>query len=285
MKAKITALAAGLLCACVLSLAQVAHAAEPFKGNWTLSNFNQGMVHFALTHRMHGGNSSHSTDWPVGEFLGLDFSVPGKREVQFHITRDAGRFDCEGYLNDNEGAGLFRFTANPQYPKDMQALGFTGIDEEKQFSMAATDVTVDFARQIKRENLTGLDTGKLIAFRIFNVDSQFIREMRAEGITTNESDKLIAFRVHGVTPAFARGVRNAGFEVSEDQLIAFRVHGVSLEFIEKVRGLGFRETDADQLVAMRVHGVTPEYIARMQSRGMKDLTIDKMINLRVHGID
>ncbi len=283
MKARFTALAAGLLCASVLSLAQ---AAEPFKGNWTLSTSEQaGMVHFALSHRMNGGHSNHSTDWPAGEFLGLDLAATGKRAVTFHITRDAGRFDCEGYLNNAEGAGLFVFTANPQYPKDMEAIGFGGIDADKQFAMAVTDVTVDFARQIKRENLIGLDTDKLIAFRIFRVDSQYIHGLRAEGLPATSADRLIAFRVHGVTPAFARAVRNAGLETSEDQLIAFRVHGVSPEFIDQVRGLGFDKPSSNQLVAMRVHGVTPDFISRMQSRGIKDLTVDKMIDLRVHGID
>ncbi len=288
MKARFTALAAGLLCASVLALAcpPRAVAAEPFKGSWTLSTSGQpGMVHFALMHRMHGGNSNHSTDWPAGEFLGVDLNAPGRRDVTFHITRDAGRFDCEGYLKDAEGAGLFTFTANPQYPKDMQALGFTGIDEEKQFAMAVTDVTVDYARQMKRENLANLDTDKLIAFRIFRVESQFIHALRAEGLTARDADKLIAFRVHAVTPELARAMRDAGIEASEDKLIAFRVHGVTPEFIARVRELGYENLDSNQLVAMRVHGVTPEFITRMKARGIKDLSIEKMVSLRIHGID
>jgi hypothetical protein len=286
MIAKVAALGAGLFCASVLALAQIAQAAEPFKGNWTMSKSGQkDVVHFGLSHRMHGGNSNHSNDWPTGEFRGVDLSAPGKHEVQFHITRDAGRLDCEGYLNNGEGAGLFRFTAAPQFSKDMQVLGFPGIDEETQFAMAITDVTVDFARQMMREKLSGLDADKLVAFRIFDVNSQFIRELRAEGVTTFESDKLIAFRVHKVTPELVRAARKAGLELSEDQLIAFRVHGVSPEFIEKVEALGYKNLDPDQLIAMRVHRVTPEYIAVMQTRDIKDLTIDKMISLRVHGID
>ncbi len=288
MKARFTALAAGLLCASVLVLAcpPRAVAAEPFKGDWTLSSSGQpGMVQFALMHRMHGGNSHHSTDWPVGEFLGVDLDAKGKRDVAFHISRDAGRFDCKGFLEDSEGAGLFTFTANAQYPKDMRALGFTDIDEEKQFAMAVTDVTVDFARQIKRENLSGLDTDKLIAFRIFRVDSQFIHALRAEGLSAREAGKLIAFRVHGVTPEYVRAMRGAGLEAGEDRLIAFRVHGVTPEFVDQVRSLGFENLDSGQLVAMRVHGVTPEYITRLRSRGLKDLTIEKMIGMRVHGID
>ena len=67
--------------------------------------------------------------------------------------------------------------------------------------MAIHDVTQEFARTMKAENLSGLDTDKLIAFRIFNVTPQFIRELRAEGLPAKNADTLIAFRVHEVTPA------------------------------------------------------------------------------------
>src|SRR5690349_8014448 len=108
MKARFTALAAGLLCASVMSAASAASATKTFNGDWTLSSSEQpGMVHFSLMHRLHGGKSHHSTDWPAGEFLGVDLNAAGKRDVTFHIERDAGRFDCEGYLNDGQGAGLF----------------------------------------------------------------------------------------------------------------------------------------------------------------------------------
>jgi hypothetical protein len=257
MKMRMTALAAGLLCASVLAFVQVASAASEFKGNWTLAASDQaGMVRFGLMQRLNGGNMQSESDWPASVFTGLDLTARGKRDVQFNITRDAGRFDCEGYLNDGEGAGLFRFIPNAQYPAEMKALGFDGIDAEKQFAMAVHDVTVEFARQMKSQKLIGLDTEKLIAFRIFNVDAQFIRELRAEGLSTNKADGLIAFRVHKVTPAMVRDLRAAGFEPSEDQLIA-----------------------------MRVHGATPEFIADLRARGLQNLTIDQVISLRVHGID
>ena len=86
---------------------------------------------------------------------GLDLAVQGKRDVQFAITRDAGRFDCEGYLKDGEGAGIFHFTPDASYVKSMKALGFTGIDDEKQFAMAVHDVTLEFAKAMKAEKLDG----------------------------------------------------------------------------------------------------------------------------------
>jgi hypothetical protein len=280
---KVLALA---MCAWTLATAQLASAAEDFKGSWTITPSTEaGKVQFGLMHRHNGGNLHHESDWPQSAFQGLDLSVRGKRDVNFSIDRDAGRFTCEGYVNNGDGAGIFRFAPDSKYAGAMDALGFTGVDDEKQFAMAVHDVTLDFAKAIKAERLTDMDTDKLIAFGIFDVTPQFIREMRAEGLPATDSDKLVAFRIHGVTPAMVRDVRRSGLSPTEDQFVAMRIHGVTPEFIDKVEGLGFKNPGLDQLVAMRIHGVTPEFINDMKSRGLKNLTIDQLVNLRIHGID
>ena len=245
-----------LLFVCALSFSQPSRAAEDFKGNWTIAPSNEaGQVRFALMHRMHGGSSHHESDWPTSAFQGLDLAARGKRDVHFTITRDAGRFNCEGYLSDGEGAGLFHFALDPKFVQAMSALGFDGIDDEKQFAMAVHDITLDFARQMKGEQLTGLETDTLIAFRIHGVTPQFIRELRAEGLTTTQSDSFIAFRIHGVTPAMVRDVRQSGLAASDDQLIAMRIHGVSSEFIADMKLRGLKNLTVDQLVSLRIHGI------------------------------
>jgi hypothetical protein len=282
------ALRALVLLASILSMAP-ATAAEELKGTWSiLKSDAPGKVRFGLAHRLHGSQSQHESDWPVSAFQGLDpsmMSADGRRDVTFAIQRDAGRFDCEGYLKNGEGAGIYRFTPDAQYAQRLHTLGFTGIDRDKQFAMAVHDVSVEFARAIKAEKLDSLDTDKLIAFRIFDVTPAFIHELRVEGLAATDADRLVAFRVHGVTPAMVRDLRASDLTVSEHMLIAFQVHGVSAEFIDQVEKLGFGKPDAEQLVAMRVHGVTPEFITDMRSRGLKNLTIEQLINLRVHGID
>ncbi len=281
---KVETLLAAAICAWMLNAA--VFAAGEFKGNWTLMPSKEaGKVQFGLFHRHDGGNSHSENDWPVSAFQGLDLATRARHDVKFTIARDAGRFDCDGYLTEGEGAGIFRFTHNAQFARAMSDLGFDGIDENKQFAMAVHDVTLEFARTMKAEKLSGFDTEKLIAFRIFDVNPQFIREMRAEGLAATDSDSLIAFRVHGVSSRMVRELKNAGIEVDEDQLIAFRVHGVTPEFAAKVEAMGFKDVEPDQLIAMRVHGVTPEFISEMKSRGLKDLSIDKLVALRVHGID
>ena len=253
-----------LLCSLGTWLRAGVDAAEDFKGNWTIMASDQaGKVRFGLIHHRDGGNSQHQSDWATSAFQGLDLTTRGKRDVQFTITRDAGRFSCEGFLNDGEGAGIFHFTPDAKFAPAMSALGFTGIDEEKQFAMAVHDITAEFAKQMKSENLSALDTDKLIAFRIFGVTRDFIRELRAEGLPATHSDQLVAFRIHGVSPAMVREVRKAGLKPSEDQFIAMRIHGVTPEFIAKIEGLGYRHPELDQLVAMRIHGVTPEFITNL----------------------
>lgn len=287
---------------------------EVRKGDWTISKSDEpGKVEFSLIARHHGGTSSHQSDWPQSQFQGVDFAKAGRQDVHFTIARDAGKIDCEGFLKDGEGAGIFRFQADPNYAGQMQSLGFP-IDEEKQFSMAVQDVSLDFAKQMKGEHLSGLDADKLIAFRIFGVDVAFIEAIRAEGLNISECDKLVAFRIHGVTALMIRSLHQAGYKPDEDtliamrihgatpewisqlkqrgydhveleKLIAFRIHGVSPEFIQKLQGLGYSHPDPDELITMRIHNVTPEYIADMRSRGMKDLSIDQLVNMKIHGID
>jgi hypothetical protein len=274
------------ICVLALGFATAAQAEQNLKGTWSIERSEKaGQVHFGLRHRSENHNSNFENDHPVNAFTGLDLATPGKHDVSFAMVRDAGRLDCEGYIKDGEGAGTYRFTPDAKYPAAMRAIGFDGVDSEKQFAMALHDVSLDYAKQMKAENLTDLETDKLLAFRIFNVNPQFIREMRATGLPARDANRLIAFRVHGVTPAIVEELRRAHIDADENQLIAFRVHGVTPEYVQKVGKLGFGSPNPDQLVAMRVHGVTPEYIAGLQKRGVKDLTIDKVVALKVHGID
>src|SRR6266567_173143 len=289
-------------------------SSEVRSGDWTISKSDEaGKVEFSLIEHRHHGQSSHQSDWPASSFQGVDFSKPRRQDVHFTIARDAGKIECEGFLNNGEGAGLFHFQPDANYPREMQALGFS-VDDEKQFSMAVMDVTLDFAKQMKNEHLSDLDADKLIAFRIFHVDSAFIQELRAEGLKISDSDKLVAFRIHGVTAQMIRSLHQAGYSPDEDtliamrihgatpewmeqlkklgydhidleKLIAFRIHGVSPEFIQKLQSMGYSHPDPDDLIAMRIHNVTPEYIADMKSRGIHDLSIDKLVSMRIHGID
>jgi hypothetical protein len=283
-------------------------------GDWTIRHSEEAdKVEFSLIEHHGGGTSSHESDWPASSFSGVDFSKPGRQDVHFVISRDAGKIECEGFLNNGEGAGIFHFEPDANYAGEMRKLGFS-VDEEKQYGMAVQDVSLEFARQMKSEHLEDLDADKLIAFRIFRVDSAFIEELRSAGLKISDSDKLVAFRIHGVTPQMIRSLHQAGYSPDEDtliamrihgatpewmeelkkrgydhvdleQLIAFRIHGVSPEFIDKLQHLGYSHPEPEELVAMRIHNVTPEYISDMRSRGMANLSIDQLVSMLIHGIN
>src|SRR6266699_68987 len=259
---------------------------ESQSGDWTIRRSDvPAKVEFSLMDSRAGRHFHYSSEWPASDFSGLDFSKSGRQEVHFAIARDAGKFECEGFLRDGEGAGLFHFVADAKYPQEMKSLGFERIDSNKQWAMAIHDVSLKFARDIKAENLQGLDTDKLIAFKIHGVTPEFIAGIRAAGVNASDSDKFIAFRIHGVSTEFISGIRAAGLNVLDaDKLIAFRIHGVTPEMVRSLKQAGY-EPDADKLIAMRIHGVTPDFITGLQSHGMKNLTIDQLVSLRIHGID
>jgi hypothetical protein len=299
---------------CVVFAVVKNRAADVRSGDWTIRHSDKaGEVEFSLMEHHPGGNSSNESDWATSSFIGIDFSKPGRQNVHFTIVRDAGKIECEGFLDNGEGAGIFHFQPDPNYAGEMRKLDFS-VDEQKQYNMAMQDVSLEFARQMKNEHLTNLDAEKLIAFRIFRVDSGFIEDLRSAGLKISDSDKLVAFRIHGVTPQMVRSLHQAGYTPDEDmliamrihgatpewmeelkkrgydhidleKLIAFRIHGVSPEFIEKLQGLGYSHPDPDELIAMRIHNVTPEYISDLRSRGMQNLSIDQLVSMRIHGID
>src|ERR1700728_3595607 len=187
---------------CVLGVVIKNRAAEVRSGDWTISKSdNPGKVEFSLIEHHHGGSSNHQSDWPATSFQGVDLSKAGRQDVHFTITRDAGRIDCEGFLNDGEGAGLFHFQPDPNFPREMQSLGFS-IDDEKQFGMAVQDVTLDFAKQMKGEHLSDLDADTLIAMRIHGATPEWMAQLKQRGYDHIELEKLIAYRIHGVSPEF-----------------------------------------------------------------------------------
>jgi hypothetical protein len=107
---------------CVL-LGMLTAAAATQSGDWTMRRSDEpGKIHFMLSQSREGGTSQHSSDWPLTAFSGLDVSKAGRQEVHFTIARDAGKFACEGVLNNGEGAGIFHFSPSESYAHEMEAM-------------------------------------------------------------------------------------------------------------------------------------------------------------------
>jgi hypothetical protein len=315
VKRRESLLIACLVAMCALLVGRVTYAVEAFRGSFTLAASGEpGKIEFTMSHTQHGHSTVHGSAVPVGTLVGLDLSNPSAHDAKFTLTRDAGQVVCEGHVENRQGGGVFSFFANPKFSADMSSLGFTRIDEEKQFSMLGVDVTLAFAREMRGADLRGLDSDTLTALRVHGVDAAFVRGFRDAGVEAKDCDKLIALRIQGATPEMARFLVKTGYRPTEDDLvnlrihgatpewiqelqtlgyrgvpmdglIAFRIHGVSPEFIRRIQALGYSHPQPDELVAMRIHGVTPEYITMLRSKGMHDLTIDQLVSLRIQGVD
>ncbi len=217
------------LCVSALTLCFSAAYAQTQNGEWTMSRSDvPGKIHFSMESARDGEHSfSNSSDWIVSDFQGLDLSTPGKHDVHFSIRRDAGVIEGEGFIRDGEGAGLFTFHANPQYNRDMEALGFSGLTEQKQMAFAVHDVSLAYAREMKSLGLQGLDARKLLTCRIFHIDAAFVKELRAAGLDVSDAGKLMALRIHRITPEYVEKLRAHGMQnLTIDQLVALRIHGI-----------------------------------------------------------
>lgn len=219
-----------LLTLSVLALAATAATAATDHGEWTMSPSGlPGRIQFSInTSGEAGHHSSSSSDWSAADFRGLDFSTTAKHDVRFTIARDAGNIECEGFLQNGEGAGLFTFKPNQQYGAQMSALGLTGFTPDEQFAFALHDVSLAFAREMKSGGIGGLDAGKLIAFRIHGVSPEFVRQLEQLGYARPDADELIALRIHGVTPDYIQQLRSRGIQkLTLEQLVALRIHGIN----------------------------------------------------------
>src|SRR5260370_40077030 len=95
----------------ILGVAKV-FGGESQSGDWTIRRSDApGKVEFSLMDSRAGHHFHYSSDWPASDFPALDFSKSGRQEVHFTIARDAGKFECEGILQDGDGAGLFDFAS------------------------------------------------------------------------------------------------------------------------------------------------------------------------------
>ena len=154
-----------LLAAMLLATAP-ARAIDLLNGQWTMNpGDTPGQVQLMLVRSGRPGSTFTSgNQWNAADLKGLDLTTAGKHDVRFTVVRDAGSLEAEGFVTGAEGAGLFKFTPNPKYAADMAALGFTGVEEERQLGMALSDISLAFAKEMQGLKIDGMDLRRLRSF-------------------------------------------------------------------------------------------------------------------------
>src|SRR5213596_391510 len=81
---------------------------ESQSGDWTIRRSEiPGKVEFSLMDSRAGHHFHTSSDWPASDFPGLDFSKPGRQEVHFTISRDAGNSNAKDFCTTARALGCF----------------------------------------------------------------------------------------------------------------------------------------------------------------------------------
>jgi hypothetical protein len=274
---------------CGLTHLAFAQTGAPITGSWNIGGpAADDRVQFAIQRNAgQGSHMSSSSPIALAELRGLTKAQveAATALVRFILLRDAGTFQFEGYLAKGNGGGAFTFTQNPDFANEMRALGYSGLNDEKVFTMAVHDVSAQYVRDLNALGVRPESVDQLVTMRIHNVTADYIRQFKDLGYADLKADKLVTMRIHQVTPEFARELKGLGYSsVATEQMVTMRIHQVSPDFIKEVGTLGYAHPAIDQLLTMRIHQITPEFIRKAQAKMGSGVTIDQMVNLRIHGI-
>ena len=228
-------LACALLAATIAS--PVPASSRELSGDWSIYVSEKHPDRFQVTFRR-GQKDNSSSQFARADFSGLtnaQVESPTRVEVQFELRRDAGRFVFDGTFKNGHGAGEYTFTANPEYARQLRALGVDVSsakleDDEQLYYMAMFDVSTDFIRSMRKLGYDeSLDMYQ--QFRIFDVDPEYVQAMAAVGYKDLPAEKLVETRIHGATPEYIREMRAAGNDLTLDEFIQSRIFQVTPEFV------------------------------------------------------
>ena len=146
---------------------------------------------------------SWSDDFLLKEFNGLEQARDRAGMAAFTLLREAGTFTFKGEIQNDKGAGDFKFEINPKFVNDLKKLGYHKLATDQVFTLAMHDVGV-----------------------------AFIKEMETLGYDKPSIDTLVQMVIHGVTPAFVRDMSDLGYKnLPIDQLVQLRIHGVDADYV------------------------------------------------------
>lgn len=275
-------------------LAPAASAADsdlPDTISWTIDADSDAApadrVQFTLSYRAgrSQGNWSNTTD--LGELQGLEaaeLSSAQSTPVRFRITREAGRFDCEGVVRQRRGSGDCRFEADTAFASALSARGIGAPSRLQHYQLALARVGMALIEELDRQNYARPSVDDLVSAGIHRADAAYIRAMAEAGYRVGTVDGLVRMRIHRVTPDYVAALAAAGYRPDADTAVQMRIHGVTPDYIQGVARAGGGRFTQENLIAMRIHGVSPEFVSEMSGLGYRDLSADQLTSMRIHGV-
>lgn len=261
-----------------------------------------------LNFQYEDGHSNYGRTFERSAFS--DVKQTGDR-ITFALRRAPGVFTFEGRGSMERAAGFYDFAPSADFQREIERIGFRGVDDKALFVFALDDLTVDKIKQLQGLLSDQIDTEQLV--RLINhgaglayvqsmtsagfgkMSSEEYRRARDHGVTADYAremaalggklslEELVRTRDHGVTTDYAKAMRDAGYELGIEDLVRARDHGVTADYVKGMRAAGHK-VDIEELVRARDHGVTTDFIRRMGELGYGGLALDEYVRMRDHGV-
>ncbi|WP_321471000.1 hypothetical protein [uncultured Paludibaculum sp.] len=272
-----------MLVSAALLLAGVAMLGQELKHGWKMQRTDRSdQVQFTIERWKAGNHWSSSRPYPLTSFRGFSmehFNRGGKQKFTF--VQDSGELQCEGSFLFGRGSGNYTFTPNPTFVARLREMGYDAPTEEDLFSILTSDVSLDFAREVKDAGLGG-STRQLVELRIHGVTGDYIREARDAGYRDFTAHDYTQLRIHGVNTDYLRQLREAGYNLSAPDITELRIHGVPAEFVKELKGAGY-DISSRQIAELRIHGISSDYLRDLKAFGLHPDPSD-LKELRIQGV-
>jgi hypothetical protein len=172
--------------------------------------------------------------------------------IDARMKADSGEMRCNGTVQGAALRGTFSFTPNPDFAKQMQAMGFDKQTPKQLRDYAFLDVTTAWVKDMQSAGVQGMTAENIMGLRALGVDQGFVKGMAAAGYPELRSDKLTSMKAVGVSPEKVQAIRAMGFQPTEDELIEMSVFKIDAPFVDRMKARGFKNLTIAQLVKIKV---------------------------------
>jgi hypothetical protein len=225
------------------------------------------------------GHSNYGRNFERSAFS--DVKQSGDR-ITFALRRAPGVFTFEGRGSMERASGWYDFAPSSDFQREIERIGFRGVDDKALFVFALDDLTVEKIQHLQGLLADRIDTEQLVRLINHGAGLTYVQSMTQAGFKKLSADEYRRARDHGVTAEYAREMGSLGTNLALEDLVRTRDHGVTIEYAKAMRDAGY-DLGIDELVRARDHGVTTEYVKAMRSAGHK-VDIEEMVRARDHGV-
>jgi beta-lactamase regulating signal transducer with metallopeptidase domain len=255
------------------------------QSEWSIARSSESAneAHFSFGYHQNNSRWIETNDVELSSLRDFSLSLlDHDGPIKFEYVREAGELVCVGQVRNGRASGTFTVSANQDFVSALEKMGYSTPDEHDVVSLMMSDITLEFARDVKSTGLQ-LTVADLAELRGHGVSADYIRQARQAGLTQLTADDFCELRTHGVEPQYLQRVLAADPKLSSDDISQLRTHGVEPDYLKGMLATGL-PLSMDDICTLRTHGVEPTYFQAIHAANPK-LSIDDITELRTHGAE